>query len=66
VSDPLSEGPEFQILVPPELEGGVYANFVAVWHSAYEFTIDFCSTQPRHRSDPDAPVVVPCRAVFPG
>jgi hypothetical protein len=40
-----------------------YANFVAVWHSAYEFTIDFCSTQPPQRPDADAPVVVPCRAV---
>lgn len=27
--------------VPAELETGVYANLLAVWHSAYDFTLDF-------------------------
>jgi hypothetical protein len=27
---------------PGPLIGGVYANSLAVWHSPYEFTLDFC------------------------
>ncbi len=27
--------------VPTEVEGGVYANFVGVWHTQHEFTLDF-------------------------
>ena len=46
---------EFQIAVPPELEGGVYANFLTAWHTAYEFTLDFSATQPTNISDPDDP-----------
>jgi hypothetical protein len=30
---------EFEI--PWELEGGVYANALGVWHSPHEFTLDF-------------------------
>jgi Protein of unknown function (DUF3467) len=57
---------EFQLAVPPELEGGVYSNFLGVWHTAYEFTLDFCSTQPAQPvdpEDPNSPAVVPCRVV---
>lgn len=57
---------EFAIQVPPELEGGAYANFLAVWHTAYEFTLDFAATQPVELGDPDdpgSPVRVPCRVV---
>ena len=57
---------EFTVAVPPELEGGVYANFLTTWHTAYEFTLDFSATQPPHATDPDdpaSPVVVPCRVV---
>ncbi len=58
---------EFQLAVPPELEGGVYSNFLGVWHTAYEFTLDFCSTQqpaqPIDPEDPNSPAVVPCRVV---
>ena len=32
---------ELKIDVPPELEGGTYANVLNVWHTAYEFTLDF-------------------------
>ena len=56
----------FAISVPPDLEAGVYANFLSIWHTAYEFTLDFGSTQPaRHGDpdDPDAPIVVPSRVV---
>ena len=56
---------EFQIQVPNELEPGVYANFLSVWHTAYEFTLDFGVTQPPQidQEDPDAPVRVECRVV---
>ena len=57
---------EFQIQVPPELEAGVYANFLGVWHTAYEFTLDFAATQPPQVEDPADPqgrVRVPCRVV---
>ena len=36
----------FNLQVPPELEGGVYANFLGVWHTGYEFTLDFAVIQP--------------------
>ncbi len=32
---------EVSIRLPPELEGGCWANFAAVAHSPYEFTLDF-------------------------
>ncbi len=57
---------EFQIQVPPELEAGVYGNFLSVWHTAYEFTLDFGVTQPpqmENPDDPDEPVRVACRVV---
>lgn len=30
-----------EIYLPPELRAGVWANFAAVGHSPYEFTLDF-------------------------
>jgi hypothetical protein len=53
----------FQINVPPELEAGVYANFVGVWHSPYEFTIDFASMLPVEQHEGDGGPIVPCRVV---
>ena len=32
---------EVAIRMPPELESGCWANFAAVSHSPYEFTLDF-------------------------
>ena len=52
---------EFEVQVPPELEPGVYANFLGVWHTAYEFTLDFASTQPPQHTE--VGVRVPCRVV---
>jgi hypothetical protein len=69
VTEPAAEGgqiPDFQVYVRPEWEGGVYSNFVSVWHSPYEFTLDFCATQPPQPVDPEDPetaVVVPCSVV---
>lgn len=52
----------FRIDVPPEEIGGRYANFLTVWHTGHEFTLDFAATQPpqANADDADAPVVIPC------
>jgi hypothetical protein len=45
---------------------GVYSNFLGVWHTAHEFTLDFAVTQPAMAgSDEDGnPVTrVPCQVV---
>ena len=57
---------EYRFYVPPEQEGGVYANTLGVWHTAYEFTLDFAAMQPVQPPDPaeeQASPVVPCRVV---
>jgi hypothetical protein len=38
--------PRFEVQAPPELEGGSYANFLSVWQTPFDFTLDFCSTLP--------------------
>lgn len=43
------ESGEYEIVVPPELVGGVYANFLGVWHTAHEFTLDFATLIPDER-----------------
>lgn len=51
-----------QFRCPPELEGGVYANMVGVWHTSHEFTIDFAASMPPQQTKNDAGetvVVVP-------
>ena len=58
--------PQFEVQVPHELEGGVYSNFMSVWSSPFEFTLDFCATLPAQQVDPDdpaSPIRVPCRVV---
>jgi hypothetical protein len=54
---------EFQIVAPPEHEGGVYSNFLGVWHSPYEFTLDFCVMMPPQPGEAEGRVVMPCRVV---
>jgi hypothetical protein len=55
---------ELRVTIPPELEGGIYANFLATWHTAYEFTLDFAATQlPQVPDDPDLPITITCRVV---
>lgn len=34
---------DYTIEMPLSLAGGVYANKLVVWHSPYEFTLDFCA-----------------------
>ena len=58
------------MVVPPDLEAGVYANFLGVWHSAYEFTLDFATTQPARPAEDDPertvmPVLVSSRVKIP-
>jgi hypothetical protein len=57
---------EYRFYVPPEQEGGVYANTLGVWHTAYEFTLDFAAMQPVQPPDPEeerSTPIVPCRVV---
>jgi hypothetical protein len=55
---------EIQMVVPPDKEAGVYANFLGVWHSPHEFTLDFCTTQPPRPADDDPDrTVMPCLVV---
>lgn len=54
------------IHVPDELVAGTYSNVVAVWHTPYEFTLDFAVTLPTqlHTNDAgEAVAVVPARVV---
>lgn len=49
----MSEG---QFVIPPELEAGVYADVIAVWHTPHAFVLDFAAVgSPRyaHDGEPD-------------
>jgi hypothetical protein len=35
--------PRFQVEIGPEVEIGVYANFVSIWHDDETFTLDFAA-----------------------
>lgn len=57
---------QFSVEVPAEELGGAYANFLSVWHTAHEFTLDFGVTQPAQPTDPadpGSPIVVSCHVV---
>lgn len=41
--------------VPPEHEAGAYANALVVWHTPYEFRLDFGVTLPREPAAGDEP-----------
>lgn len=54
----------FQFKAEAQVEGGVYANIVSVWHSPHEFTLDFAATLPAQVGKTDGGedvTVVPCR-----
>jgi Protein of unknown function (DUF3467) len=55
VSESEEEQAHLVFQVPPELEAGVYANFLAVWHTPHEFTLDFAVLLPGGSSDPGDP-----------
>jgi hypothetical protein len=57
---------QFAMQVPDHLASGVYSNLMAVWHTAFEFTLDFAVTLPAQVMEDAAgqPVpVVPARVV---
>jgi hypothetical protein len=56
------QNPPLQIQIPDELQGGVYANLAGVWHTAYEFTLDFAVMQPTVAAE-DGSQLVPARLV---
>jgi hypothetical protein len=58
---PQQQQTEFEIQVPPDQEAGEYANFLMVWHTPHEFTLDFAVMQPSQPADNG--VKVPCRVV---
>lgn len=60
---PDGQAQNFQFMVPPELEGGSYANMLSTWHTPYEFTLDFSATQPPHTVPDTGELIVPCRVV---
>ncbi len=60
MSKPEDPEPEFRIDVPEELKGGVYANFLNVWHSPYEFTLDFAATLEPEAAG-EGGITIPCR-----
>ncbi len=62
----------FDMQVPPDLEPGVYANFLNVWHTAHEFTLDFATTLPAEPMEDEhgqavlrVPARVTCRVKVP-
>jgi hypothetical protein len=42
---PEQPGPEqrLEIQIPPEIEAGVHADFVSIWHTSTTFVLDFAS-----------------------
>lgn len=54
----------FDFELPDELQGGVYANLLNVWHTPYEFTLDFSVIQPTTQQPVEGEVpVIPARVV---
>jgi hypothetical protein len=56
------EKQQLQMQVPDDMQGGVYANMAGVWHTPYEFTLDFAVLQPPS-ADAEGNPVVPARVV---
>jgi hypothetical protein len=57
---------QFEMQISEALANGAYANFLGVWHTAHEFTLDFAVTQPPAMGQtPDGTAVtrVPCQVV---
>ncbi len=54
---------EFQIDISPEVEAGVYADFISLWHTPDAFVLDFAALKgpPQQAQPPAGPAV----QVFP-
>src|SRR5438874_7953110 len=48
---------ELQVSIPDNVAAGVYSNMALVWHTPYEFTLDFAAMEPTDSNR------VPCRVV---
>lgn len=61
----MEDGPNFELQVPEDLEPGAYANFLSVWHTPFEFTLDFAVLQMPQLEGPEEAngVTVPARVV---
>lgn len=57
--------PSIALHVPDDLTAGVYSNVVAVWHTPYEFTLDFAVMLPAQQvtGADGANSTTPCRVV---
>lgn len=56
----------FELNINEALAAGAYSNFLGVWHTAHEFTLDFAITQPAGPAvGPEGTQVtrVPCQVV---
>ncbi len=56
----------FEFSISDDLAAGSYANFLGVWHTAHEFTLDFAVTQPpgqAQAADGQTVTRVPCQVV---
>lgn len=54
----------FEIQIPDDLREGHYANFLSVWHTQHDFTLDFAVTEPPVAGDEDSgEFTIPCRVV---
>jgi hypothetical protein len=54
----------YEVDIPPEHEGGIYANALFSWYTPYDFALDFAARQESQApADPADPVVIPCRVV---
>jgi hypothetical protein len=52
----------FEVRVPESETIGSYANFLSVWHSQNDFTLDFAVTEQAHQEE-DGNISVPCQVV---
>lgn len=63
----MTQTPEqsFAFQLPDDLTGGVYSNVVGVWHTPYEFTLDFAVILPAQQvaGSEGNTQVTPCRVV---
>jgi hypothetical protein len=58
----VSEPQQIQIQVPDDVQNGVYANMALVWHTPFDFTMDFAVLQPMIPDGDGAPIT-PARVV---
>jgi hypothetical protein len=51
----------YELHIPPPLKAGVYSNHVMIWHTPYEFTVDFIVAESVR--DTDEGPKIPCQLV---